>query len=192
MPRASSSGMSGTTGFLSPPVYNRFPMGKAPAPKPMDAAAMAQDVLEGDGSDKKRHRTDPLENDSGMSHPDGAGTDAGIATTYSGATPGGLQADAPRAMGRCSTAPCGIAPPTLPPTTSGLQPEALEWFGTAPPALQGFASSMLASYATMVRARASGLSRGVPPAGIATNESTVAPAVRVGHLRASPERAFRA
>ena len=190
-PGASSSGMNDTTGFLSPPVYNRFPMGKAPAPKPTGAAATVQNVAEGDGPDKKRRRTDPSEDNSGTSHPAAAGAGASITITDPDAALGGLQADAPHVVERCATAPCGIAPPTLPPMTSSLQPEFLEWFGAAPPALQGIASSLLTSYATVVRARASGLSRGDPSAGIATNEPTVAPAERVGHLRASPERAFR-
>ena len=148
---------------MGPPVFNRFPTGKAPATKTVDTAAVVQDFLE---SDKKRNRTD-----------------AGFVTTDPGVTPGGSQADAPRTIRRLSTAPCGIAPPTLPPTTSGLQPDIVEWFVAAPSALQAFAGSWLTSYASSVRAP------------IAAKAPTGAPVERVvervGHLRASPERAFR-
>ena len=215
-PGASSSGMDDTTGFLGPPVYNRFPMGKAPVPKPSGAAATAQNVAKGDGPDRKRRRTDPSGNNLGVSHPAvavvamagppvAAKARASVAIADPDTTPGGPQVATLLDEERYAVgAPSGIAPPALPPTTSGLQIVDLEWFVSAPPALQGIASSLLASYATVVRARASGPSRGAPSAGtpmtpgaagsssgVIMREPTVAPAERVGHLRASPERAFR-
>ena len=120
------------------------------------------------------------------------------------ATLGGLQAAILSAMDRYAITPCGFTPPVTSSTTNSMQPEYLEWFSAAPLALQGIASSMLASYATVTRARAGMPNRGAPsaattvtPGGASSSSGAILrtlaaePTGRVGPLRASPERAFR-
>ena len=116
----------------------------AVVPTPTSAAAATEGTAEGGEPGAKRNRTAP---------PVAAGVDMHAFMRNIDATVGGLQTALLAAIDRSA----GAAP-----ATASMQPENVAWLSAAPPAYQGVASSMLASYAAATRARAGMQNRGAP------------------------------